>query len=611
MTLKTKLNKRKKSNLQPVFFFLVNFKFHFAFLMILAICIGALEALNVALMYPILSSGLETSVSETPVIGFLDGISKIMPIDDKLVRYCVMFIGFAVLVFISKITYFLFTARFTSKVVIDTKQKVFSKSLGSDFQFFIDNKQGEVLYKIYTAPNQIASLLTMLVNIFVELVLSISIFFVLLSISWKATLIILIGGVIYYYFTRYLSIKVHYKAGKKKLESGQKETVIINEVTTGAKQIKVFETFSYWRQLFDNALHTYWRYYIKGFFWGKIPELVLIMFSYLAIGVVIIFIKLEYPYSFASILPLVGTFAFAVFQTVPKLSKFGNYRMNFMNVLPDVEAVFTSLRDTTYTTIKNGEREFKSIQSEIAFCDVTFKYKERDILLDNINLKIEKNKITALVGASGSGKSTIANLILRLFDVNEGGVFVDNINIKDFDMFTFFRKIGFVSQDTFIFNGTIRDNITFGAEFSDEEVIEAAQVANAHTFIDKLPQGYDTLVGQQGMRLSGGEQQRVAIARAMIRKPELLILDEATSSLDTLSEGIVQKAINNVAKNCTTFIIAHRLSTIKDADVIYVIDQGKIVERGTHSELMKKKGSYWNLYTRQTKTVKKKRIIKT
>jgi len=216
-----------------------------------------------------------------------------------------------------------------------------------------------------------------------------------------------------------------------------------------------------------------------------------------------------------------------------------------------------------------------------------------------MNFEIKKDQITALVGSSGSGKSTIVNLLLRLYDVDKGSISIDDINIKDYENFSFLKKVGFVSQDTFIFNSTIKENITFGEEYTDQEVIEAAKLANADEFINKSPDGYETIVGDRGLKLSGGEKQRLAIARAIIRKPEILILDEATSSLDNVSEAVVQQAINKVSNNCTTFIIAHRLSTVQNADMILVLDKGKIVESGTHKELLKKKGNYWELYNIQ------------
>jgi ATP-binding cassette subfamily B protein/subfamily B ATP-binding cassette protein MsbA len=417
--------------------------------------------------------------------------------------------------------------------------------------------------------------------------------------SWKGTALIIVGGIGYYYLTKYLSTRVSYAAGAKQLESGQKETVVVTEFTSGIKQIKVFEVFPYWKKQFDNAIKTYWFNYKRSYFWARIPEILVILLLYLSIGSSVVFIKLTNPSGFITAIPVIGTFAFAVFIILPKISKLGSYRMDLMVVLPNLEAIFRMLKDATYSKIKNGNKEFTGLNSGIELRNAKFAYKDRDVLLDNVSLKIKKDKITALVGASGSGKSTVVNLMLRLHDVNDGGVYIDDVNIKEFDIFSFLKKVGYVSQETFIYNASIRDNIAFGGEYTEPKIIEAAKLANADEFIQQLPEKYDTTVGDRGMKISGGEKQRIAIARAMIRKPEILILDEATSSLDNISENTVQKAINKISKSCTTLIIAHRLSTIQNADIIYVIDKGKIVESGMHTELLKKKGKYWDLYSIQ------------
>jgi ABC-type multidrug transport system fused ATPase/permease subunit len=186
-----------------------------------------------------------------------------------------------------------------------------------------------------------------------------------------------------------------------------------------------------------------------------------------------------------------------------------------------------------------------------------------------------------------------------MYDVEKGEILIDNIDIRKYDIKTLHEKMGYVSQETFIYNASIQDNIAFGRKYSREKIIEAAKLANIHEMVTQLPLQYDMPVGDRGIKLSGGERQRIAIARAIIGNPELLILDEATSSLDNVSEKVVQDAINNVAKKCTTIIVAHRLSTVRDADIIYVIEKGKIVESGTHNQLMDRKNKYWEMYTRQ------------
>ena len=419
--------------------------------------------------------------------------------------------------------------------------------------------------------------------------------------SWKLVTIVIVAGVIYLYAVKEISVKVSYKSGRKTRDSGQEERVIVTEYTSGIKQIKVNETFDYWKEMFEKAIDTFWFYHRKNYFWLKLPQLLLWTVMYLSIGAAIIGIKILYPGRFLALLPLIGTFATGIFLVLPKISQFGHFRMRFMNQLPNVETVYQELKDKEYFKIENGTKKFEKLNKGIFFRDVSFSHKKRDILLKNINMEVKKDQTTALVGPSGTGKSTIVNLMLRLYDVEKGGIFIDDTNIKNYDIFSFLDKVGFVSQDTFIFNASVKENISFGRDFSDKEIIEAAKKANIHEFIKNLPEGYNTIVGDRGMAFSGGEQQRVAIARAIIRKPEILFLDEATSSLDTVSEKMVQDAVEKISKSCTTFLIAHRLSTVKNADIIHVVDGGEIVESGNHDELLDKKGKYWQLYKAQEK----------
>jgi ATP-binding cassette, subfamily B, bacterial MsbA len=222
------------------------------------------------------------------------------------------------------------------------------------------------------------------------------------------------------------------------------------------------------------------------------------------------------------------------------------------------------------------------------------------VILDNINLTIEKGKTVALVGSSGAGKSTLADLVPRFHDVTSGEVLIDGINIKDYSLKSVRGLLSIVTQEPILFNDTIANNIRLGKEdATDEEIIQAAKIANAHNFVTQKEQGYDTNIGDRGSKLSGGERQRLTIARAVAKNPPILILDEATSSLDTESERLVQDAINNMMQNRTSIVIAHRLSTIRHADEIIVLQKGKIVERGTHEQLLEQNGFYRKLVEMQ------------
>lgn len=254
--------------------------------------------------------------------------------------------------------------------------------------------------------------------------------------------------------------------------------------------------------------------------------------------------------------------------------------------------------DNTITD-KSDAKSISTFSQSIELKDVRFAYGDK-VILDNINLTIQKGKTIALVGPSGAGKSTLADLIPRFHDVTAGEILIDGINVKDYKLFDLRKQMGVVSQEPILFNDTIYNNITLGTGgASAEQVQEAARIANAHNFITQKPNGYETIVGDRGAKLSGGERQRVTIARAVLKNPPILILDEATSSLDTESERIVQDAINTLMKNRTCVVIAHRLSTVQHADEIIVLEKGKVMERGTHNELIAKNGLYKKLVDMQ------------
>jgi ATP-binding cassette subfamily B protein len=254
-----------------------------------------------------------------------------------------------------------------------------------------------------------------------------------------------------------------------------------------------------------------------------------------------------------------------------------------------------------YGTILSPKREnWEDLEGYVEFNHVTFSYTQKEVVLKDFNLKVNKGEVVALVGTTGAGKSTIVNLLCRFYEPTSGEILIDGKNYKERSINWLHEKLGYVLQTPHLFNGSIKENIAYGKmDASMDEIIEAAKKAQAHEFIMKLKDGYDTSVGEGGAKLSLGERQLISFARAIIKDPKILILDEATSSIDTETEVLIQDVMNNFMKGRTTFIVAHRLSTIINADKILVISNGEIKESGTHKELLKQEGIYYNLYKNQ------------
>ncbi|MDD4066042.1 MAG: ATP-binding cassette domain-containing protein, partial [Bacilli bacterium] len=254
-----------------------------------------------------------------------------------------------------------------------------------------------------------------------------------------------------------------------------------------------------------------------------------------------------------------------------------------------------------YGTPTNPKKEnYESIKGEVEFKDVSFKYETSPMILKHFNLKVKAGSTVALVGETGAGKSTIVNLLCRFYQPTEGQILIDGVDYKKRSIGWLHENLGYVMQTPHLFSGTIKENIRYGRlDATDEEVVAAAKAANAHGFIGLLEKGYDTDVGEGGNRLSQGQKQLISFARAIIADPRILVLDEATSSIDTQTEYVIQTAIANILKDRTSFVIAHRLSTITSSDLILVVQHGEVTEKGTHDELMKLKGYYYTLYTNQ------------
>jgi len=599
MTKNKDKSNTRLGKLKIIWYFLRAYKGLLALLLIISGSIGFLEAANIAILYLILSFGLETGTEQHYYITTIfERFLNIFPIEDKFIAACILFIIVTMCISAMKYINLALRVYLSNSILKKTKKEMFEKYMQADYQYYIENKQGDMIYNIRTAPSFLYTVFNALGFIISDGLMAISIFFLLFTLSWQGTILMILVGISYYGFTRYVGNKVSYTTGKVLVETSQEETVTVNEVITGIRTVKVFSAEDKWKEKYDDVMIRYLNGYRKQQIWNQTPMIILEVVMFISVGVMAILLKITYPFNFESLLPIFGAFGFAVFRLLPRFTSFGNIRMQIMSSMPNLELTHAILTEKS-RLIEDGTQEMKTIKKGILFDNVHFSYKGKTELLKGVTVDFKKGQTTAIVGTSGSGKTTIINLLLRLFEPSRGKITVDGVDIKNYKISSWLDRIGFVSQETFIYNATVRENINFGGDYSDEDIENAAKIANAYKFIDNMPDKYNTLVGDRGMTLSGGQMQRIAIARAVIRDPEIVILDEATSALDSVSEKLVQKAITRISRDRTVIIIAHRLSTIIDADKIIVLHGGHVVEKGKHKELLRKKGIYWDLYNTQ------------
>jgi len=555
-----------------------------------------METFQIVLLYPILNASIDLQNQEITIFEPLYTFVRKSVILPDVVAFSILFILLVFLTFLVTLIYKYISLYLTKDVIIKTKSTLFDKLIINDYKYYVENKRGDILYNVITAPAQVKQFLETSTMIFSEIVVILSIVTALFFVSPAAVVLLLCGGLLFVLIVRVVGKTVAYRLGRLQLRSIQSENEVISSYVQGLRQIRSVYGDAYWKEKYNVALYKYWSKYIKLSFLKNLPSAMLNFLFFSGIALLVIILYYIYQDRFLFIIPLIGTFVFSALKVLPRLSNISTQYMSIMDNWPNLEIIYRFLKDSRYHNIRNGKRSFDVLTSDIVFNNVGFSYDPDQKLIESINLTIKRNKVTALVGHSGSGKSTIVSLLLRYYDITKGSILINGYDLREYNLESILYKVGYVSQDTFIYNTTIRENISFGGKYSDDQIIESAKKANIHSYIISLPEGYDSIVGDQGLKLSGGEKQRIAIARALVRNPEILVLDEATSNLDNESEAIVQESINRVSENITTFIVAHRLSTIRKADTIYVMCKGKIVESGNHNELMEKRGSYYELY---------------
>jgi subfamily B ATP-binding cassette protein MsbA len=470
--------------------------------------------------------------------------------------------------------------------------------LNVDLDYYVKNKLGNITHYINNDLGAIATSIKTLINI-VTTVITITFFvFLLISLSWELTIITvtLLGAVA---FINQFFIRRSRKFGKILSQKSRAHTNKQFEVLTGIRLVKTSgqekKEYDQIKKLIEQKEKAEFDSQVNAGLIGPFNEIsgiATVLFMVIA-GRYIFALKMQ------DLAPILLTYLVILFRLLPVVNQLNSLRNQLANLSHSMDVATKFLRRDNKPFMMRGNEIFTQFKEGIRFENIYFSYPKYDeIVLKGVDFWIPKGKMVALVGASGSGKSTIADLLPRFYDPTAGRITIDGKDLKDYELRSLRRAMGIVSQDTFLFNNSVHYNISYGVDnVTEEEIIEAAKRANAYEFIIQLPQDFATEIGDRGVMLSGGQRQRIAIARALLRNPDILILDEATSALDTVSERLVQQAINELSQERTTLVIAHRLSTIQQAHNIIVLDKGTIMEMGTHEELLEKGGYYTRLYS--------------
>lgn len=497
--------------------------------------------------------------------------------------------------------------RFSSQVLFETssqgvlyamRDKVYRKLLMEDFAFYNKNRTGDLMgrqtgdmdairhfvaYVIYTIYENILYFVLALVLIFT------------INVPMALCMVIVLPLAA---LTTYLQAKSVHPAFKKCRDAFSGLNTFVQENISGNRVVKAFAKEDYEKEKFNVQNDIYreaelgaakiWRRYVPVF---EFLSYVLTIILMLVGGIMVVKGQITLG-------DLVAVNGYLWMLTVP-LRMAGWWINDVQRFTTSVEKIYDTY--SAEPDIKRPKKpvNHKKLEGNVTFKNVSYRADDEDIL-QNINFDVKKGETVGIIGTTGAGKSTIVNLMCRFFDATEGEVLVDGVNVKDYDMHDLRDNIGMAMQDVFLFSDTIEGNIAYGKpDISFEKVKEVARMADANHFIQNLPEGYDTIVGERGVGLSGGQKQRISLARALLKEPAILVLDDTTSAVDMETESYIQKQLENIDHACTIFIIAYRISSIMNADQILVLDQGKIIEHGTHKELLKKNGYYATVYKHQ------------
>lgn len=568
-----------------------------SFLVLVFSILGAFfGAFSIGLLLPLFTSleGGSLSAVEGP-LRYLYQISLLLPIQDVLLA--MLSILFLAILIKATADYLrgILGVRVQRELGKDLRFAVMRQYMEIGYEFIDRREKGQMGEDYFYRPRVTSQVVTWFASIINELIMFTTLLVFLFLLSWKILLVCLILLALFFVLSQGFFKKVK-SLGDFQGRIQVSLTGMVLEILGGLRAIKDFGREKYEQKVLGKELEeftsTMRRIDIRSNLIKPSSELMAVL---ILIGLILFSVRvLNQPLSSTAVVVIV------VMRLMPSLTNFYQAVVQFLSSSHGVFYLYKFLSKEDKPYVPNGTIKEFDFQKELKFSGVYFGYYPSKPVLEGVSITFPKGKTTAVVGPSGAGKSTIIELILRFYDPQKGEIYIDDLPLKEADFEYWRKKIGIVRQDTWIFNTSIKENIQFGApEATFQDIVEAACLAGADGFAEDLANKYDTIVGDRGVMLSGGQRQRIAIARALVRKPEILIFDEATSMLDSLSEKKVQAAIENLRHDYTLIVIAHRLSTVQNMDNIIVINDGQIIETGDHEELIAKKGLYWKLWNIQ------------
>lgn len=486
-------------------------------------------------------------------------------------------------------------------LITNLRRSMYHKFNTLSLKYFTEKRSGDIISRFINDVNLIQNTVYVTFTDLIRSPLLIIVFMTMaLYISWKLTLISIVIIPVALFFIIYIGKKLRKYSYRVQIKLGE-FTSVIGETIYGSKIIRAFSMEEFENKKFEKKLRSYFRSLMKNTIYSNLTS-PLTEFLSIAIGVLIIWYGGREIFLGNGMAPeeFLG-FLIIIFQLMTPIKDISSVNNRIQESSAAADRIFEIIDTEPEIYDKENAVELNEFKDSIEFKNVSFRYDEDRTILNSVSLKIKKMDKVAVVGLSGVGKSTFVDLIPRFYDVTSGEILIDGINIKDIKLKSLRNMFAIVTQEIILFNDTIKNNISYGYDnIPKEKIIEAAKNANAHDFIIETEDGYETIIGERGLKLSGGQKQRIAIARALLKNAPIMIFDEATSSLDTESEALIQEAIERLIKNNTSIVIAHRLSTIRDADRIIVLDEGQIENIGSHDELMEDEDSiYKKLYEMQ------------